>query len=154
MKDRYDDPSLHERTLLPRSYILLKLKSHIKCIMLKEYISRYIYFFNVLKLHDTCGMFAGDLLNACTRVKLCSNGSLCSCLITYHMDLSTLWSKSYLSNSIIAFMNLCQVVPRWVDSHSDSVWCFVLHRQTAGRLATSELSKRCQSSVARADPAF
>ena len=47
MKDRPDNPSDHERTLLPRSYISLLLKLNVKCsvsILISKSISNiYIY---------------------------------------------------------------------------------------------------------------
>ena len=41
MKDRSDDPSHHERALLPWSYV--SLISYIKCLSLSIYISTYTY---------------------------------------------------------------------------------------------------------------
>ena len=36
MKDRSDDPSYHERTLLPRSYISLKANTNISIVLVKK----------------------------------------------------------------------------------------------------------------------
>ena len=33
MKDRSDDPSHHERTLLPQSYISLRLDADVQCVL-------------------------------------------------------------------------------------------------------------------------
>ena len=50
MKDRSDDPSHHERTLLPRSYIsLLKGKKSKKKSQRQKSRTIYIYFFNDIK---------------------------------------------------------------------------------------------------------
>ena len=58
MKDRSDDPSHHERTLLPRSYIslVILMKQHLQCIATNiVHLSSYIAQTTVRKaLHSDC----------------------------------------------------------------------------------------------------
>ena len=64
MKDRSDDPSHHERTFLPRSYISLRMYV---CIHVCMFVFMYVY----VCIHVCMFVFMYVCVRVCARVRAC-----------------------------------------------------------------------------------
>ena len=61
MKDRSDDPSHHERTLLPRSYISILSYGRLPNIFSQTYIAMEVFYLTTHSTHFIYGYMASDI---------------------------------------------------------------------------------------------